>query len=250
MDTRAAPLFNLKKWQKRVDSVVGTTVTNDPIVRIVWAWDSWEMLYGRRWQRHGFMRLKHGDVDEDISVPRFAVEQRVEPELFFDAWESTRWQYTPNGPVDCGPAPKVWWDTLWVIADHEGFPVESPKAWCCKRAAKMSRPCWGFYRHPSDWDVEEMRRRHALKLKDDARGRSPFKPLSSEEMASIKRATFAREEERREKARTELRDRLVDRIETLSFKLSSDAGVRKHGRYHLMPGFKQSDSGLIVPDHN
>jgi hypothetical protein len=251
MDTRSAPLVNLKKWQRRVDSIVGTTHSGTPRIRIVWAWDSWAELYGRRWQRYSFFTFQ----GEDISVPRFAVEQRIEPEQFYDAWESTRWQYTSGEPVDCGPAPREWWDTLWVIADHEGFPKENPKAWCCKRAAKMNRPCWGFYRHPSEWDVNEVARIHALKCRDDEKNiNSPFKPLSTELMTSLKKAAFEKEAVRKETERTEYKSRLADRLETLSFKLSSDAGVRKHGRYHRVPempaGFKRSDSGLIVPDHN
>jgi hypothetical protein len=247
METRAAPLLNLKKWQRRINDIVGTSITNEPIVRIVWAWDSWETMYGRRWQRHSFMRLKHGDVDEDISVPRFAVEQRVEPELFVPSWEATRYQRGAKGEViDCGPPPKVFWDTLWIIADHEGHPVENPKAWCCQRAKKMDRPCWGFYRHPSGWDVEEMRRRHGLKLRDDARGQSPFKPLSAETLASIKQATFYREKERQEKARGELKQRLVDHFNTHGHRLSSDPSVVKHGPYHFL---QSKDSGLLTPQN-
>jgi hypothetical protein len=238
--TRNAPLTNLKKWQRRIDGVVGKTITNEPIVRIVWAWNSWETMYGRRWQRHSFMRLKVGDVDEDISVPRWAVEQRVEPELFVPSWESTRYQKGADGKiVDCGAPPKVFWDTLWVIADHEGFPTENPKAWCCRRAKKMDRPCWGFYRAPTTWDIEEMRRRHALKLRDERKGQSPFKPLTPEYMATIKRATFEKEQKKKEEAKGELRQRLIDHFLTHGHRLSSDPGVVKNGQYHFMSGFKQ-----------
>jgi hypothetical protein len=185
----------------------------------------------------------------DVSVPRFAIEERIEPEQFIPSWEAGRYQAQPGTEevLDRGEPPNEWWRTLWVIADHEGKAKQGHGS-CCRRAEQLDRACWGYYRHPAEWDLDEIRRIHQMKLRDDGFTQNPYEPLSEHEMERSMKSAFAIKEKVREKRQAELKQRTDDHFKTHLHRLQTiDPKVLRSGKYaFLSDNFKKAGS-LYTP---
>src|SRR6478736_5844382 len=93
------PEFDVKAYQKRIDAVVGLSPSDQPIVRVLWAWDArkWEntewnsfgVATNGEWrQKYRALSVDIGNDDYvDISPPRWILEERYEPESIAESWE-------------------------------------------------------------------------------------------------------------------------------------------------------------------
>lgn len=223
------PLFPRQKYQKRIDGITELTVRKQSKILLRWAWESSYVLFGKLKQRYCFLTLPVKGVDVEFSIPRWVVEERIEPEQIRESWDSNRFVLDPSTVVndvdpetgkvrkvihagdklDKGECPREWFRNLWVIADHDGL--------CCKKAEQMNRACWGYYRHPDERDVKRVERIHSMKLRDESFNQSPFEVLSPETLEQSARSAFAESQERKEKQGLELDARVKD-----FFKLHAD----------------------------
>ncbi len=250
------PFLNRAKFQKKIDKIVGLSERGQSIIMLRWAWESSYEMFGKLKQRYSFLTLEIKGQEIQFSVPRWVIEQRIEPEQFRPSWDATRYVIDPSTAVhdpgsaryddageltypgdlvyagdrlDKGPCPNEWHQNLWMIADHDGL--------CCEKAEKMSRSCWGYYRNPSDWDLQEVERIHHAKLNDSTYNQSPFEPLSAETLAESAKSEFEYVEKVKAEAKEELDLRVDDYFDTRLY------GLRYEGpRYHF-----NKSSGLVIP---
>jgi hypothetical protein len=248
LDARRAPAFDVKRFQDRIDDIVGTNRTGKSIIRLVWSWDSWFPAFGRKHQRYNFLTLEWDGKLIDVSVPRFAIEERIEPEQFIPSWDAARYQSQPGTEevLDRGDPPNEWWRTLWVVADHETSPVQGHGS-CCKRAEALERACWGYYRNPSEYDLNEIRRIHQLKLRDDQFTQNPYEPLSQREMERSMKSAFDIKEKRKEQKQAELKQRTDDHFKTHLHRLqTSDPKVLRSGKFHFLDENYKKANGVYT----
>lgn len=261
------PLFNRAKWQKKIDNIVGLSERGQSIIVIRWAWESSYEMFGKLKQRYSFVTLEIEGKEIQFSVPRWVIEQRIEPEQFKPSWDATRYVVDPatvitdlttatyddegnctytgdviyaGDKLDKGPCPNEWWQNLWIIADHDGL--------CCKKAEEMSRSCWGYYRHPSQWDINEVQRIHHAKLNDPTYDQSPFEPLTSETLEQTAKSEFERKEKADTKKKAELDQRIDQAFDDHLYNLRFE-GPRYHFGENVGP-YKKTEQGLYVPDNN
>jgi len=260
------PLFNRKKFQKKIDRIVGLSARRQSIIVLRWAWESSYEMFGKLKQRYSFLTLEIKGQEVQFSVPRWVIEQRIEPEQFRASWEATRYVVDPvtvvtdtstakydlsgdltyagdvihaGDKLDKGECPNEWHQNLWVIADHDQS--------CCAKAEKMNRSCWGYYRNPSQWDLNEIRRIHHAKLNDPSYNQSPFEPLTEETLAESARSEFEFKQQSEDKKKKELDLRIDDHFNSHLYNLRYE-GPRYHFGSNLIP-FKRTRSGLILPEN-
>lgn len=155
--TLSPPFFNRSAFQRKIDKTVGLSARGKSIILLRWAWESSYEMFGKLRQRYSFLTLPIKGVDVEFSVPRWVIEQRIEPEQFKPSWEQTRYVVDPSTIVhdpatakydeegeltyagdliyagdklDKGPCPNEWFQNLWMIADHDGQ--------CCEKAEQMA----------------------------------------------------------------------------------------------------------------
>jgi hypothetical protein len=235
------PAFDVAAFQKRIDAIVGTS-DGKPIVRLVWAWDS-KKIVASKWNEFGqaleferranyrFITVTLDSGDEvDISVPRWILEQRLEPGQYHDSWEASRYVFDPASNVKRdikGPPPgDGWYIYLRTIAEHE--EDES----CCERAwNSVRRRCWGYYRLPAEKDLHVLKK--AIALRDaDPRRVNPHEPLPDGVITEAERLAYAQEQKAEEKRIEVIHDGLGDWMRTHGWKaFESDPSVLKHGKY-------------------
>jgi len=236
---------NVEAYQKKIDDIMGTTLDGKPIVRLIWSWDSREWIAGewRAKYRHMTVTVPGGIVD--ICPPRWILEERNEPGQYWDAWEAGRYFTVPETgeTIDLRGAPprEGWYSYLDLVADHaEGRT-------CCDHLFKEEqRRCWGFYREPSQEDLDMLAR--AKQLRDADKYVDPNKPLSPEVLAELGRNAFTRNEKLKIARRHGLEDQLASamaphlhRIETvwddtkqqLVIRETPDGGKRRE-RFHFL----------------
>lgn len=231
-----APSFNAAKFQRRMDRIVGTS-DGKPIVRLVWAWDhrtkdfyfcDWDS-FGRGVKaefryKYRFTTLDLGNGDTmDIPPPRWVLEQRYEPGQYAPSWEAGRWMTKTVGAVEKKigkdengqdivktidiqkrfelrpqSPPDGWYGFLRCISDHDHDEG------CCTRARQRGGTCWGYYREPSQFDLDlvedAVRRRDA-----DPHKWSPHQPLPPEALVELERGAFeeAAKIDKQDKSRNE-----------------------------------------------
>lgn len=261
------PLFNRAKIQKRIDKIVGLSERGQSIILLRWAWESSYEMYGQLKQRYNFLTLEKEGQTIEFSVPRWVIEQRIEPEQFRPSWDATRYTLDPstvvtdtstarydlNGDLvyagdviyagdklDKGPCPREWFQNLWVIAEHD--------AQCCAKAKEMGRSCWGYYRHPSEWDINEVRRIHHAKLNDPNYNQSPFEELTAETLEQSAKSEFEYKEKVHAEQKAELDLRIDDFFRLHQHRLTTDdPKVLSDGKYHFLGnGFQKTEAGVIV----
>lgn len=106
-----APPFDVDGYQQKLNAIAGVTPSNQPIVRVKWAWDC------RKWQNtewdsfgnatRGEFRQKYraltvelgNDEYVDISPPRWVLEERFEPGQYAASWEASRYLTKPTDEV-------------------------------------------------------------------------------------------------------------------------------------------------------
>lgn len=171
------------------------------------------------------------DGDEvDISVPRWIIEQRVEPALLAATWEDSRWVFDPliqrrkdvRGEM---PAEGAYY-YLRTIASHD------EDEGCCERAWKNDRRrCWGYYRLPEERDLDLLR--EAVKRRDaDPLRRAPDEPLTANEVAELDRLAYATDEAIKQKQSRIITEGLGDWLRTHGWRaLTDDPSVLKHGKW-------------------
>lgn len=250
------PGYDAERFQKRLNRVMGLSVSGQPIVRLVWAWDEQQYEAGEIRQKY---RYYAEEVREgagagrivDISPPRWILEERQEPGQYREGWERLRyvrvpdeWSVSGYQVIDAlGEAPADgWYVALWVIAEHEEGNG------CCKRSKGK---CWGKYREPGEIDLEILR--EAKKKRDETEYRqSPHEPLSTETVARAMLEGRAANEAESIGKKKQLYDLWLNHAEMWGWQIGETNEKRlRHGRWHVMPGqMKETASGLVVPDNN
>jgi hypothetical protein len=247
------PLVNRQKWQKRIDEITELTVRKQSKILLRWAWESSYRMFGRTRQRYNFLTLPVNGVETDFSIPRWVIEERIEPEQIRASWESNRYILDPSTVVndvdpetgkirkvihagdrlDKGECPSEWFRNLWIIADHDQL--------CCQKAEEMNRACWGYYRHPDERDIQKVRRIHSMKVKDESFNQSPFEVLTPETLEASAKSAFEATEKRKEQVNKETDARLDD-----FFRLHLDGFA--DGKPKPFVYLKQTEGGIYLPD--
>jgi hypothetical protein len=255
-DTINPPLFNRERFQRRVDDLTGLTERRQSKILLRWAWESSYEMFGRLRQRYCFLTLPIKGVPVEFSIPRWVMEERIEPEQIRESWESTRYVLDPatvvndvdpgtgnvrkvihaGDKIDKGECPREWFRNLWVIADHDGL--------CCEKADQMSRVCWGYYRHPDERDIKRVERIHAMKVRDDSFNQSPFEVLSPETLEASAKSAFEENRDNKERQSLELDARIDD-----FFNLHLDGFVNERPTpMSFGPETKRTPGGIYLPE--
>lgn len=253
------------RFQRKIDRIVGLSERGQSIILLRWAWESSYLMFGKLKQRYSFLTMDIEGQEVQFSVPRWVIEQRIEPEQFAPSWNAARYIIDPatvvtdtstatydndgnliyagdityaGDKLDKGPCPNVWHQNLWIIADHDGL--------CCEKAEEMSRSCWGYYRNPSQWDIKEVKRIHAAKLNDANYHQSPFEPLSAETLEQTARSEFEYKEKADAAKKSELDTRIDDHFNSHLYQLRFN-GPRYHFGQNVEP-YKRTEAGIILPN--
>lgn len=237
---------NVKKFQQKLTRIAGrSAISGKPVLRLVWGWDAeardWRCGEWRARYRFHTVILNN-NLKIDLSVPRWFIEELVEPIQYMDAWRQARTHIdeATGELIDVlGEPPRdgmyVWART---IADH-GQTGE-----CCRRMWESKRlPCWGQYRQPSDVDLAMAEA--AVRAREESKQfNRPDEPLSPEVFADVMAAQFAFQEEKDNRLKQRASDMVDDFVNTHKHSwISDDPSVHKHGKYH----FTQTPSGLFAP---
>lgn len=239
------PRFNVKRFQKKIDAIIGVTVDNKPIARLQWAWDSREYIAGDWRAKYRFMTVEVPGGVIDICPPRWVLEERNEPGQYEAAWEAGRYFTDPETKerVDLrGPAPREgWYSYLELVAEHDDGKACCDYLWETER-----RRCWGYYREPAQKDLDQLVMAKALRDKNPYN--SPHAPLSEATLAEIGREAFTRQEEAKAKRTSELELAFHDSIAPhahrfeavyvdgqLIIRKAPDTGLRSE-KYHFIGG--------------
>jgi hypothetical protein len=155
--------------------------------------------------------------------------------------------------VDKGPPPEEYYTFAYLIAEHD--PEEEGAEWppCCERLYRETKArCWGYYRQPGDFDLELIAQ--AKRRMDDEEYVDPYAPLSLPQLLELERAAGEQVERVEAEAEVEAVAVQEDFNRQHAWRLSeTDAGVLQRGsRLHFLgenaPGFKQTESGIYVPE--
>lgn len=158
----AAPSeVDLVRAQSEIDSIVGTTRGNEPIIKVVWNGDrrywlkffmSWnasgmpdKAVVRRPLVRYKALRDNNRKLVRDVFPPRFLLLSRIEPEQFASTWKQDSYVFAPeiNRLKQIRPSepPSVLWLWYATIARHTDY--------CCATAARNKERCYGDYAPPS-----------------------------------------------------------------------------------------------------
>ena len=235
------PDFDVRGYQKALDRIVGVSISNQPIVRLIWAWDA------RKWQNfkwdefgnatEGEWRQKYKaltiQIDEDdyvdISPPRWVLEERFEPEQYANSWESSRYVHDPSECRRCanismglieqsttcvrrdvwGAAPRDGWynalPNIGIIAEHDDGGE------CCDRLWKESRElCYGRYKVPDDRELSLLRRAIARRNQDNEV--NPHAELSEADLAEARAWGLQAAKDEEVRKRNELKELYKDEV--------------------------------------
>jgi hypothetical protein len=150
------------------------------------------------------------------------------------------------------PPPDGLYSYLLTIADHD------PDNGCCARAMndwkngdRTTRRCWGYYRLPSDVDLQNLQR---MKADRDANPykQSPHEPLTAETLAEIALLEKSWNEDQHQRRKDDAHELWRDHMSVWGHRLvTDDPAVLHHGKFKdawPQQQFSQSESGLLVPD--
>lgn len=275
------PLFHRRRFQKKINQIVGTASDGQPILKLEWAADVMVFESGH-WRRR--YRCTSHFIDGmwiDVGVPRWIITQRMEPARYLAEWNRTRWQEDPSQTewvktketwrLDSAPpdvAGAEWriaddgsclelWDKRTVVVDVLGEPP--PNGWythcftltehldCCATYGGLGR-CWGLYWEPDDRVLELVRQ---MKAERDADPElfSPHEPMSAQEFAAAGRQAKAWNEARDEQDKREIRDKARDLYKTHGRQVWTGDRANKAREYSIPApsGYQQTKGGLYVP---
>jgi hypothetical protein len=238
---------NVKQFQTYLNRLCGRNAEGKPIMRLVWGWSEeareWRAGDWRFKYRFHTVYLKTQDMHIDLAVPRWFLEELIEPVQYLEQWNAHRYAASPNGSelVDVlGPPPveRGWYQHARTIAIHDDDRRCCNKLWDTQR-----RTCWGFYRPPGELDLSVVS--HAVLQRDAERQLNRGdEPLSPEVFKLCSQAQFEAKREREERIDSRVSELIDDTVRTHKFSWTSDdPSVLKHGKFH----FLQNPSGLFVP---
>jgi len=221
---QSPPTVDVEGFQKQIDKIVGTTILNEPIVRLRWArecrkwvnieWDAFgNATKGEFQQKYCAYRYDlPGDDYVEISPPRWVLEERFEPAQYEASWDASRYL---NVPTDI-PSPACRYCKLldWIdphksegvinICRHCGemnlvpfvrrdMVGPAPRdGWynllyvigVFSKHTKNKFGPWGGYRVPDQSDLTNLRRVISLRNKDAEC--NPHEPLSPAALAQAR----------------------------------------------------------------
>lgn len=156
------PFFDSIDFQKQLDSITGKQ-----ILRLSWAPEvvSWNPRAVGETPMEEFRPQHvalHDRENNPVAPPRWLIEERLEPESYYETWERDRWFRDPRDELlyDLrGPAPREgsWRFLLWVN-EHDTN--------CCELRLRNQLICWGYYKEPGQKELKEVRERW-LRLQAD-----------------------------------------------------------------------------------
>jgi len=276
------PLFHRRRFQKRINQIVGTTPTGQPILRLEWGPDvyKWELGHLRRRYRCFTHRIDGQPID--VGVPRWVITQRQEPARYLAEWKKHRWQPDPaqthyvqtketwpleTAPPDPGTSGEwrisedgdklEFWDKRVVLVDVLGEPP--PDGWyphcftltehldCCAKYGGLGH-CWGLYWEPDDRVLDLIREMKAVRDAEPEKY-DPRDAMSQQEFDDAWRSARSWNEEMTAREKTELRDKVKDMWRTHGRRIITGDDSDKPRAYSLPTpaGFNQTDGGLYVP---
>jgi hypothetical protein len=149
-----APEFDVESYQKKLNKICEVSVTGQPIVRLVWAWNErkWEntdwdfagnAIKGEWRQKYRALTVEIGnDEYVDISPPRWILEERFEPGQYVRSWEASRYRVavTEDIPAACRHCHSFEW--------IDSYASEGPNLVCkvCRETTvlrSVKRDIWG-----------------------------------------------------------------------------------------------------------
>jgi hypothetical protein len=226
-----------KDFQKRIDQVAGVSPTSGmSVLKLVWGWHALVRLNGEWRQRYAFhsVTLPSGDV-VDIAVPRWFLEELLEPVQYWEEWEKTRWTVDERTQtvVDSlgSPPPNGTYVAAFPIAQHE-----HNKKCCLRRWAADRRRCVGDYRPPSDQDLEMIQK--AVRLREEAKQHNrPDEAVPQEVLDECFKLHYQKKAKWEDDVAYHSKMLSQDFINVYGGNFSSTDPVRwKHGKYRFQNG--------------
>ena len=228
LNVAETPKIDLERFQQRIDDIVGRTVSNEPIVRIVdmrkrleLKKNDWRLKY-RYWSAG--IETPDGLKWIDFAPPRYVLEERIEPVRYLQSWDVIRWHTEADGRrVDVmGPAPlNGIYRPFWDIADHRHN--------CCQRYPNLK--CYGIYRPPGDIELEMLAATRKAIEDSDTYG-SPQEPMSERELAAIAAESRLFKKEQDEGTLRAWRELLEDKYLSHGWRqFETDATRLRQGRF-------------------
>ncbi len=182
---------DIEREQRSIDSIVGTTRGNEPIIKLVWAGDrSFWLKFFMSWNsagrpnreavarpliRYGTVRSDDGEFRRDVFPARWLLLSRIEPEQYADSYRENCYAHAPeiSGMKQIQPdeVPKVMWLYYRAIGVHTNF--------CCGTAARAKKKCFGTYAPPSVCHVELGEQKRACE-KSGFKTHNPFEQIDGE----------------------------------------------------------------------
>lgn len=233
------PYFDCQEYQLRLDAIAGRSGAF-PVVRVVAAHEVIDRDFGEESHRYAVATDEEG---RDVCPPRYVLEQRYEPEEYFDSWEAARHVYDPRDGswLDRGDPPREgWYDEIWCCATHDEF--------CCADANREERRCWGYYKDPGELELKRLRWSWEKVQQDKLV--NPFQKLTPAEMEQTAKEAMGRVQAKKERQRSDLILRIDDNFRTHGHRMRCNESAKhlRHGKYTFLDGFKQTSSGLYVLD--
>jgi hypothetical protein len=254
------PFFDREAYQREIDGITGLSGVHS-IMKLEWMPEVRDFEYGGWRQRYV---SQYDEEGQEVSPPRWVIQERFEPGQYWDAWEAARKVFIPTGegePVevdpraleifgqstgevlDRGEPPKDgWYGWAWTCASHDGE--------CCQkaRADGEHRKCQGYYKDPGEEELNRLRWGINESRKDKLV--HPHEPLTREDLEEIRRASNYETEQRREAARSELVQRFTDFYNLHAHRLSCGENPKhlKHGKYTFTHGWQETPSGIVIPN--
>jgi hypothetical protein len=233
---------NRRKFQRRLDRITGRTPSGQSAIRLVWGWDSEARVWYRgEWRaRYRFhtVNLPSGD-QVDLAVPRWFLEELVEPAQYKDQWNALRYDWSGVEPVDItGPPPeRGWYVPATMIAAHTGS--------CCLDVwAVQRRQCWGNYKTPGDEELALIEK--AVRMREQAKMHNrPDEPMSREVLEECQKIQFEKKRQYEDDMAYTYKLIAEGFMKTMGPLITTDdPTVHKWGTRHFLSG--HSKSGLIL----
>jgi hypothetical protein len=228
-------LFDSDAFQKQIDAITG----GKRIVRLSWGPEivEWNPRAIGTTPRDEF-KPQHvalwDTTGEPVAPPRWMLEERLEPETYFETWEQNRWFRDPRDGLlydQRGPAPREGrWRWIATVRDHD--------ANCCEQRLQSLMVCWGYYRDPGECELKMIREKWAQIQRD--KEVNPFaKPEHLPEGQAEKDLASRMRNEQRERRETST-SFWVDRLKTQTLDLPTLHGF-------VTRGLMKTDDVVSIP---
>ena len=229
------PFFDSEGFQKQIDLIT----SGKRIVRLSWGPEivEWNPRAVGTTPKDEF-KPQHvalwDAIGEPVAPPRWMLEERLEPETYFETWDQNRWFKDPRDGLlydQRGPAPREGrWRWIETVRDHDSN--------CCEQRLQSLMVCWGYYAEPGERELKMIREKWA-KIQRDKEVNPFAKPEHLEEgQAERDLASRMRNEdrERKESAKTFW----LDKLKTKTLDLPTLHGF-------LTQGLMKTDDVVSIP---